>query len=392
MSWYHCITYSISHLGKQARITAQQGLRQGCQLAPLLWAMAVGCIVRAVAHSSASIPPTWLQDNMTTYADDIHLKACCRSVAQLDRALHYFGLVLDALTRHDMVVNTTKSAILLRYKGHFLKTWLRRHRVAVKDGHVLRFRSPQGQEYQIPIQDKHTYLGVSLSYQDMSKQTVSHRLQVANQAWQRLRKILYAPRQLELNKRLTLWRATILPTLMYGLAAVAPSAKDTQRIQAMIIKHLRAMTHSFAHMQHESTKHLHERCNIPTATARLLKEATAFLARLRLLQAEVPFISSEQLESTRTYAASLQAQWTQPEPTGCSEAAYQCSDCNRAFDSFRLLRSHEASMAKRHQQPPDSGNGTASSSTFSGRDVRNSEASPLHLPPLFLRTLRPPRL
>ena len=48
---------------------------------------------------------------MTTYADDIHLNACCRSVAQLDRALHYFGLVLDALTRHDMVINTTKSAI-----------------------------------------------------------------------------------------------------------------------------------------------------------------------------------------------------------------------------------------------------------------------------------------
>ncbi|OLP79245.1 hypothetical protein AK812_SmicGene40479 [Symbiodinium microadriaticum] len=35
MSWYHCITYSINHLGKQ--------------------------------------------DNMTTYADDIHLNACCSS-------------------------------------------------------------------------------------------------------------------------------------------------------------------------------------------------------------------------------------------------------------------------------------------------------------------------
>ena len=34
MSWYHCITYSINHLGKQARVIAQQGLRQGCQLAP----------------------------------------------------------------------------------------------------------------------------------------------------------------------------------------------------------------------------------------------------------------------------------------------------------------------------------------------------------------------
>ena len=211
---------------------------------------------------------------------------------------------------------------------------------------MLRFRSSQGREYRIPIKDKHTYLGVSLSYQDMPKQTVSHRLQATNQAWQRLRKILCAPRQLELGQRLTLWKATILPTLMYGLAAVELAAKDVQRMQAMIVKHLRAMTHSFAHMQHESTKHLHERCNIPTATAQLLKESTAFLGRLRLLVTEVPFIKSEQLESTRTYAASLQvateSQWTQPESAGCSEAAYHCSTCSRAFDSFRLLRSHEA--------------------------------------------------
>ena len=180
----------------------------------------------------------------------------------------------------------------------------------------------------------------------MPKQTVSHRLQAANLAWQRLRKILCAPRQLELSQRLTLWKATILPTLMYGLAAVEPAAKDVQRMQAMIVKHLRTMTHSFAHMQHESTKHLHERCNIPTATTQLLKESTAFLGRLRLLAVEVPFITSEQLESTRMYAANLQvateSQWTQPEPTGCSEAAYHCSACSRAFDSFRLLRSHEA--------------------------------------------------
>ena len=192
-------------------------LRQGCQLAPLLWAMASGCIVKEISHSPDPIPSAWLQDNMTTYADDIHLKECCRSVAQFNRALHYFGLVLDALTRRDMVVNTTKSAILLRYKGHFLKDWLRRHRIAVKDGHALRFRSPHGKEYQILIRDRHTYLGVSLSYQDMSKHTVSHRLQAANQAWQRLRKILCAPRHLELGQRLTLWKATILPTLTVWL-------------------------------------------------------------------------------------------------------------------------------------------------------------------------------
>ena len=158
MSWYSSII-SISHLGKQARIPAQQGLRQGCQLAPSLWAMAVGCIAKEVATSSLDLPSTWLQENMTTYADDIHLKECCRSIVHLNRTLNRFGLVLDALTKHDMVVNTAKSAILIRHRGNFVKAWLRRHHIAVKGGHVLKFRSPKGQEYQIPVKEQHTYLG-----------------------------------------------------------------------------------------------------------------------------------------------------------------------------------------------------------------------------------------
>ena len=60
---------------------------------------------------------------------------------------------------------------------------------------------------------------------------------------------------------------------MCGLAAVAPDAKDIQRMQAMIIKHTRAMAHSFAHVQHESTRHMHQCCQVPTAAEQLLKEA-----------------------------------------------------------------------------------------------------------------------
>ena len=117
-------------------------------------------------------------------------------------------------------------------------------------------------------------------------------------------------------------------------------------MQAMIIKHLRAITHSFAHLQHESTQHIHVRCKVLTATAQMLKESTALTGRLRLLQTEVPFVSDAQLESARAYAARLQVetdeQRKKPEPAHHSEEAYQCLECNRAFHSFRLLRSHEA--------------------------------------------------
>ena len=121
-------------------------------------------------------------------------------------------------------------------------------------GHVLKFRSPT-------------------------------QCQAANLAWQRLRKILWAPRNLQLGHRISLWKASILPTLMYGLAAVTPDANDVHR---MLIKHTRAMAHPFARMQHESTQHIQQRCKVPTAAEQLLQEATALHKRLRLLLEEVP--------------------------------------------------------------------------------------------------------
>ena len=99
-------------------------------------------------------------------------------------------------------------------------------------------------------------------------------------------------------------------------------------MQAMIIKHTRTMAHSFAHVQHESTHHLHQRCRVPTAAEQLLKEATAFHRRLRLLLAEVPFISEALVESARDFAAKMQVttttQWNRLVPHSSTEAAFRC--------------------------------------------------------------------
>ncbi|CAE7020812.1 Pol [Symbiodinium sp. CCMP2456] len=345
MSWYYQVCYTVEHLGKQTEITAQQGLRQGCQLAPTLWAMAVGWIYKHIWDSSS--PDTmqpWLQANSTTYADDIHLKETATTTTGLDKALYRFGLVLDALAEQGMLINAGKSAFLLRHRGSFLKKWRRRHYLSTSEGDFLHFRTPGGTAYRIPLREQHTYHA-------MASHTALHRIQAANAAWQRLRRILCSPRQLQLTARISLWKSTVLPTLLYGLAAVRLGPRDIGRVQALVIKHTRAMAHSYAHLQQESTMNVHHRLQVPTALDSLTREATALHKRMCLLQDHSDFVQAPEIEDVREQAAMLQAkremQWNAPAEPEAGLLPHTCVECGQSFASFRLLRSHEA---KKHGQ------------------------------------------
>ena len=59
----------------------------------------------------------------------------------------------------------------------------------------------------------------------------------------------------------------IVPTLMYGLAASAPGLKDIQRMQHQLTRHVRAITHLFAHLSIKyphRTQDLCRRFKLPT--------------------------------------------------------------------------------------------------------------------------------
>ena len=357
MSWHHEIHYVLNHLGQTAQVCARKGLRQGCKLAPLLWTMALEQIFRElVATGDALLTVAWLQGSLTIYADDIHLQELMYDTHELDKMVYRFSKVLDALSAHGMVINSGKSAILLRHRGFFIKGWLRRHLIHKPDGDMLRFRSPAGTIYEIPLREQHTYLGIRISYHSQARHAVTYRLQVAQRAWQRLKSILCSGRHLAQSHRLQLWRTTILPTLLYGIAASNPDSKDIRRVQIMITKQVRAITKSFAHMKHESTRDLLRRCAIMPVAECLLKEAQALHGSLAALSARVTFVSAAHVEQARRITAHLhiqvQQQWQVPEDGEHSgHLTHQCSECHKAFASFRLLRAHEA---KWHNQPTPS--------------------------------------
>ncbi|CAE7688676.1 Pol [Symbiodinium sp. CCMP2592] len=350
MSWHSEISYVLTHLGHTAKVEAQRGLRQGCKLAPLLWTLALAQIYREIlAEGDPLLTAPWLEQCSTIYADDIHLKDTVQNTRELDDMVYRFSKILDALAAHGMVINSAKSALLLRHKGSFIRGWLRRHLIPKPEGDLLRFRSPRGTVYEIPLRDHHTYLGIRISYHSQAKQAVTYRLQAANQAWQRLRGVLCSTRHLAQTHRLSLWKSTVLPTLLYGIAASNPGAKDIQRMQHMMTKQVRAITRSFAHLQKESTQDLLHRCSLSTILEHLQREAAALHRSLTRLSTETSFVTQAQVESARDTAATLhlqvQRQWQVPlgDKEGITDpAVHQCQECHRVFTSFRLLRSHEA--------------------------------------------------
>ena len=75
MSWHLEITYHLEHMRQATSIVSSRGLRQGCQLALLLWALATGHLYRLLEQESHPWPVRdWLRQSTTSYADDFHLQ------------------------------------------------------------------------------------------------------------------------------------------------------------------------------------------------------------------------------------------------------------------------------------------------------------------------------
>ena len=345
-SWYSEVRYFVKHLGWEKCVHASQGVRQGCLLAPLLWSLCTGYLLVSLQQV---VSPEWVAQSITGYADDFHASDRVKSYQDLENAEYRFGSLLDVLADANMCINQKKSAILLRVRGSFAQRWLRHHQLKRDTGPHLRIRTPKGRQYEFPLKEHHVYLGVKISYYSSAKHTVAHRIQAANHTWQRLRRILCSRTQLDVWKRLAIWKATVIPTLMYGLAAAAPGLKDISRMQHQLTRQARAITHLFAHLSKVSTQELHRRFRLSTVLDMLHKEAHALRHQLLINENFGSTFTDDHLASARDTAATLQAwqlqQWNSFQSTASSpsvEAPFQCHRCGKAYSTYRLLRVHES--------------------------------------------------
>ena len=351
MTWLHGMRYHVSHRGHSTVVQATRGMKQGCKIAPLLWSLSTGTLMRDLAELTSR---SWVQAHVTAYADDMHGAQWFTSVSELDEALSRLGCLLDLLCENHMVVNSTKSVVLLRATGRMLKQWSKRHIVKTEAGRALRLRTPAGRLFLFPLKEQHVYLGTIIAYSRTAGQVVTHRAQLAWQAWDKLRPLLTSKDAPGLRCRFRIWQACVPPTLLYGLAACPLRPRDVQALRQLCTRQLRALARAPAHLTRESNSALYARLRAKDPLQILLAEATRMEAKTweegtpaSLTAAQWWRARKQQLQEYDQHMPSFDPAQpilplaSQPAPDSCLPPVH-CPSCPAAFPTLRQLRLHQS--------------------------------------------------
>ncbi|CAE7249889.1 unnamed protein product, partial [Symbiodinium sp. CCMP2456] len=124
----------IKHADQETLISLHRGLRQGCGLAPILWALYSGWVLKQMND------PTQLAvtDTATVYADDQRFAWTIRKGSDLEKAYNAMKHVLRSLSAYGLTVSTDKTVILLELKGSAAPKSLARHRLGIAKGTFTR--------------------------------------------------------------------------------------------------------------------------------------------------------------------------------------------------------------------------------------------------------------
>ncbi|CAE7872459.1 unnamed protein product, partial [Symbiodinium necroappetens] len=288
LDFYRHLGYHLRFGDEHAVVRASRGVKQGCKVAPLLWSLTTGLLMRRLARRTSQ---AWLLRVLTAFADDLHLGQEVRSLEMLTLAVLRIGHLIEVLEEARMIINTDKSVILISLPFSFDTKWRRRNLCRVGDTVRLQLRTPSGRGYKLPVVSQHKYLGAIITYEgDCAEHTVAYRLQQTWAAWSRLRPALTSASAPALPIRLRLWKACIPPIALYALDCLPLHRRLLTQVQHALTRQLRAVARSQAHLTHESTDSLHHRLGVPLVQHTLLQTAVKQLERMQHLPAEARFL------------------------------------------------------------------------------------------------------
>ncbi|CAE7635287.1 yfiL [Symbiodinium sp. CCMP2592] len=277
LNLHHCIGYWPAGQDPPTRVASERGVRQGCPLAPSLWTLITIALFRALAGVTSV---TWLQEDTTMFADDLLLQWIVHRVQDLENMVDIIAHTFRILAQLGLQVQHRKTQLIVAYKGRQATQWWRAHTATTAEGRFLLIPQPGSKALRLPIVTKLTYLGIILSYVDATTATVDHRLQVAEAQRARLLKVLHS-RTLPTTKRVQLWQACVRSSALYGLHLVDLQQRHVVRITVTLVRHLRAIARSFAHMTQESSRALLERLNVEDPLLSLLQRSQKLLVKTR---------------------------------------------------------------------------------------------------------------
>ena len=330
--------YHIQHAGFRGTVNMKRGVRQGCTLAPVLFAI-FSCFLADLIGKRTDY--VWMQHSLTLYADDTHASWTVRSESDLLFVERCILAIHATFTEYGMVVNPQKSVVICSLFGRLSKQWCRNRIQKSARGYFLCV-GPVHQPLRIPIQSSMVYLGVVVSYGNYELQTMKHRLRIANCSRQRLIRILHSSRHLTIKQRLEMYMACVRSSAIYGLPAVGFTTASLNLLRTFEQKHIRAMAKSPVHLTRETTSELYLRLGI--------KEPDS--AILCILQAQCRRSQARSLEADQWRHASIQTLMTYiaARSAGLQHIAVDkstpCPTCGQYFANRTAMRQHHKKIHK----------------------------------------------
>ena len=186
-----------------------------------------------LSNEKASFLPT-----ITLFADDHHLSWVLDEPQQIPIAWEQLRNFISFLRKFGLQVNPSKSQAILMIQGpgsdKLRQTWTYQTKVNGKTVTKLRMSGAQNSEH-ITLVKRMDYLGITLTYGRIEEITMQRRIGVAQGNFDRLRRVLNNRRVLKSQQRLSLWQATVLPSLNYGILAVGINKLCLERYHGVII-------------------------------------------------------------------------------------------------------------------------------------------------------------
>ena len=235
---YQQSTFNFIHKGESRSFQTQKGIRQGCRAAPFLWI--VYC-----AHMINLMAPTvgwdWICRHLTLFADDMCAHQLIDSVESLEQYIQKLSALFDALEEAQLTLNLDKTFAVLRLKGRFMTKLLRRFVSRTKNGAFLCVPRKSGAITKIRLVKVVRYLGVSLSYHNFEKDTMTLRLRTSTQAMHQLHRWLFSNKTMRAHQKHRLWLQCIFSCAKYGLIATGFTPSTLQQFFRFCILAIRRL-------------------------------------------------------------------------------------------------------------------------------------------------------
>ena len=345
----HCRTVCvIDHGGHRRRVSMSRGLRQGCPIAPILYAC---WTIRLCSQLDAQLGEGWARRHLSIFADDTHGSWVVKSERELYDSLQNLRVLIETLQSLGLAINYSKSQIVMQLRGHLVGKVQKRIFKMRHGAKCLRLQATQ--DIYLPCVDRLEYLGTVLSYSNFEAQTVLHRVSKADMTFRQLRKPLRSRSALTTGHRLRLYRAIILSSLIYGLIGVGITSDVLRKVSSVIAGHMRKILRVYEHGISNET--VLQRASLEPLTMLL---AGAKNLQQAITQDTLRGQSLKQKELTRVRTICEQLHVHDAQPQGISilfvrkaEACeIACPECGVYFGSREGLAQH---LRKKHPEIAD---------------------------------------